>query len=318
MACSLYGEERLVTPVPGTRFASWVAEPFVGMHFCNFAPTAAVVQRLEAAGVVVGATAPDAGAEVLEFPDHPFYVTSMFQPHVGALAGAPVHPLVTAFTDAVGAPSVREGEPSRTAWGAAVHRAVHPVLDHPVLFDDPLAFPILGADRDELLASVPPRSRLRMFIALRHRLAEQALAAAYDRGTRQCVVLGAGLDTIAYRNDHADLRVFEVDHPATQAWKRERLAEAGIAEAATYVGVDFERDDLTARLVEDGFDATRPAVFVWLGVVPYLTRAAVAVTLRAIAASPGRRGGPRPRGHRARRGGGGTAPAVGRARGRAG
>ena len=103
LACSLYGEERLVTPVPGTRFASWVGEPFAGMHFCNYAATPAVVARMEAAGVVVGATAPDAGAEVLEFPDHPFYVTSMFQPHVGALAGAPVHPLVTAFMDAVGA-----------------------------------------------------------------------------------------------------------------------------------------------------------------------------------------------------------------------
>jgi methyltransferase (TIGR00027 family) len=168
-----------------------------------------------------------------------------------------------------------------------VHRAVHPVLDQPILFDDPLAFPILGVDRDELLASVPSSSRLRMFIALRHRLAEQTLAAAYDRGTRQCVVLGAGLDTIAYRNGHPDLHVFEVDHPVTQAWKRERLAEAGIAEAATYVGVDFERDDLTSRLVEDGFDATRPAVFVWLGVVPYLTREAVAVTLSALAGVPG-------------------------------
>jgi CTP synthase (UTP-ammonia lyase) len=101
LACSLQGEERLVTPVPGTRFGSWVSEPFVGTHFCSYAPTPAVVERLQGAGVVVGATAPDAGAEVLEFPDHPFYVTSMFQPHVGALAGAPVHPLVTAFTDAV-------------------------------------------------------------------------------------------------------------------------------------------------------------------------------------------------------------------------
>jgi CTP synthase (UTP-ammonia lyase) len=101
LACSLYGEERLVTPVPGTRFASWVAEPFVGMHFCNFAPTADAVARLQAAGVVVGATAPDAGAEVLEFPDHPFYVASLFQPHIGALAGAPVHPLVAAFVEAV-------------------------------------------------------------------------------------------------------------------------------------------------------------------------------------------------------------------------
>ena len=103
LACSLQGEERLVTPAPGTRFASWVTEPFVGMHFCSYAATPAVVARLEATGVVVGATAPDAGAEVLEFPDHPFYVASMFQPHVGALAGGPVHPLVTAFVDAVGA-----------------------------------------------------------------------------------------------------------------------------------------------------------------------------------------------------------------------
>jgi CTP synthase (UTP-ammonia lyase) len=102
LACSLYGEERLVTPVPGTRFASWAPEPFVGMHFCSYAPTAAAVGALVESGVVVGATAPDAGAEVLEFPRHPFYVTSMFQPHIGALAGAPVHPLVLAFAHAVG------------------------------------------------------------------------------------------------------------------------------------------------------------------------------------------------------------------------
>ena len=106
LACSLYGEERLVTPVAGSRFAGWVPEPFVGMHFCSYAPTPAVVSRLERIGVVVGATAEDAGAEVLEFPDHPFYVTTMFQPHVGALAGNPVHPLVHAFTDAVGAATV--------------------------------------------------------------------------------------------------------------------------------------------------------------------------------------------------------------------
>ena len=103
LACSLYGEERLVTPVPGTRFAGWLDGPFTGMHFCNYAPTADAVKRLETAGVVVGATADDAGAEVLEFPDHPFYVASMFQPHVGALAGRPVHPLVTAFVAAAGA-----------------------------------------------------------------------------------------------------------------------------------------------------------------------------------------------------------------------
>lgn len=80
-----------------------LAAPFVGMHFCNYAPTAEAVGALEKAGVVVGATADDAGAEVLEFPDHPFYVTSMFQPHIDALAGAPVHPLVRAFVSAVAA-----------------------------------------------------------------------------------------------------------------------------------------------------------------------------------------------------------------------
>jgi CTP synthase (UTP-ammonia lyase) len=104
LACSLVGEERLVTPVPGSRFAGWVPEPFLGMHFCSYAPTPEVVARLqESLGVVVGATADDAGAEVLELPGHPFYVMSMFQPHVGALAGAPVHPLVRAFTEAVAA-----------------------------------------------------------------------------------------------------------------------------------------------------------------------------------------------------------------------
>ncbi|NYI75623.1 glutamine amidotransferase-related protein [Nocardioides panzhihuensis] len=101
LACSLYGEERLVTPIAGTRFAGWQLEPFAGMHFCNYAPTADAVAGLEKAGVVVGATADDAGAEVLEFPGHPFYVTSMFQPHIGALAGAPVHPLVRVFVESV-------------------------------------------------------------------------------------------------------------------------------------------------------------------------------------------------------------------------
>lgn len=101
LACPLQGERRLVTPVPGSRFASWVPEPFLGMHFCSFAPTPDVVRDLEASGVVVGATAPDAGAEVLEFPGHPFYVTSMFQPHIGASTGDPIHPLIRAFTESL-------------------------------------------------------------------------------------------------------------------------------------------------------------------------------------------------------------------------
>jgi CTP synthase (UTP-ammonia lyase) len=101
LSCSLYGEERVVTPIVGSRFATWVSEPFVGMHFCNYAPSAAVVTLLEEAGVVVGATAPDAGAEVLEFPDHPFYVASLFQPHIGAWQRKPIHALICAFATAV-------------------------------------------------------------------------------------------------------------------------------------------------------------------------------------------------------------------------
>ena len=87
------GEERLATPAPGSRFADWVDAPFAGRHFCSYAPTAQVVRDLEAAGVVVGATAPDAGAEVLEFPAHSLYVASLFQPHVGASRGEPDPPI---------------------------------------------------------------------------------------------------------------------------------------------------------------------------------------------------------------------------------
>ena len=182
---------------------------------------------------------------------------------------------------------MREGEPSRTAFGAAAMRAVHQEVDDPRIFTDPLARRILGP------GPLPERSRerprLRLFIAVRHRFAEDALAAAVARGTDQVVVLGAGLDTFAYRNPHPGTWVFEVDHPATAAWKREQLAEVGIEvpDDLTYVDVDFETDELLERLVDGGLDATRPAFFLWLGVVPYLTHDAVVTTLSAIASIPG-------------------------------
>ena len=104
------------------------------------------------------------------------------------------------------------------------------------------------------------------------------------------MILGAGLDTYAYRTPPSDdLRIFEVDHPATQAWKRERLAEAGIAvpPGLHFVAVDFERETLADRLDAAGFDPARPAFFSWLGVVPYLTETAVFATLGFIAGLPG-------------------------------
>ncbi|MEU0812507.1 class I SAM-dependent methyltransferase [Streptomyces sp. NPDC005970] len=183
--------------------------------------------------------------------------------------------------------------PSRTAWLAAAHRADHQKLDAGRLFHDPLAVRILGADaegRDDADAA-SGRRRIRLFIAARSRFAEDRLAAAVRRGVRQLVVLGAGLDTFAYRNPHevAGLRVFEVDHPATQAWKRERLADAGIPlpPSLTFAPVDFERESLAEGLTAAGFDPARPAFFSWLGVVPYLTRDAVFATLGLIAGLPG-------------------------------
>ena len=116
----------------------------------------------------------------------------------------------------------------------------------------PLARTILG---DEACAAAdqegadPATGPLRLFVAVRSRFAEDCLAAAAARGIRQAVVLGAGLDTFGLRNPHAGvgLHVFEVDHPTTQAWKRERLAKAGLPVPASlsFVPVDFERQGIS-------------------------------------------------------------------------
>jgi methyltransferase (TIGR00027 family) len=128
----------------------------------------------------------------------------------------------------------------------------------------------------------------RAFMAVRSRYVEDQLAAAVAQGVAQYVVLGAGLDTFAYRNPFASLRVFEVDFPATQAWKRALLKEAGIAAPVklTFVPLDFEHRALAAGLVDAGFDAGAPAFFGWLGVTPYLTLEAFRATLDAIAQLP--------------------------------
>jgi CTP synthase (UTP-ammonia lyase) len=98
LACPLQGEERLVRPVSGTRFDRLVGgESFLGMHYCSYAPPAQVVDALAADGMVVEAMADDAGAEVLVLPACRFFVLSQFQPHVGVLAGEPLHPLLSEF-----------------------------------------------------------------------------------------------------------------------------------------------------------------------------------------------------------------------------
>jgi methyltransferase (TIGR00027 family) len=177
--------------------------------------------------------------------------------------------------------------------GAAFHRAAHQILDGGSIFSDPLAARILGSDAEAAIRSSPDdpsQRRLRRFIAVRTRFAEDTLAAAVERGVRQLVVLGAGLDTYAYRTSLAEtLRFFEVDHPSTQAWKRQRLAEVAIAipRQLTFVPLDFEKQNLVDELTEAGFDPAQRTFFTWLGVVPYLSEQAVFSTLGFIARLPG-------------------------------
>ena len=188
---------------------------------------------------------------------------------------------------------MRAGEPSHTARGAAAYRAIHQTLEGGIIFSDPFASRILDdetrARLDEAAADLSLRP-WRLFIAARSRFSEDTLAACVARGARQVVVLGAGLDTFSLRNPHAGLgvRVFEVDYPATQSWKRERLKQAGLAipSSLTFAPIDFERQSLADGLVAAGFLADRPAFFQWLGVVPYLSREAVSATLDFIAGVP--------------------------------
>lgn len=185
------------------------------------------------------------------------------------------------------------GEPSHTARGAAAYRAIHQTLENGVIFSDPFATKILDDETRARLgetAADPSLRPMRLFIAARSRFSEDTLSACVAHGVRQIVVLGAGLDTFALRNPHAGLgvRVFEVDYPATQVWKRERLRQAGLTVPAwlTFAPVDFELQSLADGLMAAGYRADRPAFFQWLGVVPYLTREAIAATLDFIARVP--------------------------------
>lgn len=185
------------------------------------------------------------------------------------------------------------GAPSETALGAAKLRAAHQILEYPRILHDPFALPILGPGGEAELRSVLPQYQvpfargMRASMVLRSRYADDRFSDAVTRGVRQYVVLGAGLDTFAYRNSYPDamLRVFEVDHPATQKWKRERLAEMDIRapRSLRFAAVDFERQSLNDELLRAGFRPDQPAFFSWLGVSMYLTEGAVLETLRYIA-----------------------------------
>ena len=162
-----------------------------------------------------------------------------------------------------------------------------------MIFRDPLATRILGQEAEKLIEEITKREvqrKMRMFIAMRSRFTEDALDAAVKSGVSQLVILGAGLETFAYRSPYGNaLRIFEVDYPATQAWKRHRLAEAEIAipNWLTFAPVDFESESLPEGLASAGFDPGRQTFFTWLGVVPYLTQDAIWATLSFIAGISG-------------------------------
>jgi methyltransferase (TIGR00027 family) len=181
--------------------------------------------------------------------------------------------------------------PSRAALVTAVARDLHRQEPPPLVLDDALALQLAGEEglslRDRLRAEVRADDLLAFsrWVCVRSRYTEDIVGQQAGTGVGQYVILGAGLDTFAYRRPGPGLRVFEVDHPATQAWKRRRLADLGVAIPGNlvFVPVDFECQGLWPALEEAGFTFAEPAVFSWLGVTMYLTRDAIGQTLSTIA-----------------------------------
>jgi len=187
---------------------------------------------------------------------------------------------------------MKTGFPSKTAQSVAVRRAEHQLFDFPHVLEDPLAPWIIGPIAATSMmfgcwtAYLPASRYWRAFIAVRSRYAEDQLARAIASGTAQYVILGAGLDTFPYRNPYSNcgLRVFEVDHPDTQAWKRHRLALMAIPvpSLVTFVPIDFGHQRLDIELERAGFRLDEPGFFSWLGVTPYLANEVVMETFKLI------------------------------------
>jgi methyltransferase (TIGR00027 family) len=199
---------------------------------------------------------------------------------------------------------MNDGGASRTALSAALMRAVHTRLDQPLLIDDVWGDRLVSAAEqtalyERALAAVPAETRERLLrlgsrqavidavlhahptyggVIIRSRCAEDALADAVGRGVRQ-PEFARGID------------IFEVDHPASQAMKRQRLAECGMTLPSNvhFVAADLGAESLATALGRSAFSATTPAFFSWLGVTIYLTRDANQATLRGVAtcAAPG-------------------------------
>ncbi len=177
-----------------------------------------------------------------------------------------------------------------SAWRVALRRAAHQFFDEPVVFDDPFAVPLLGVAGAEALRRTPAAQKrawsksLRAFVVARSLHAEKCLAEAYETGTRQYCLLGAGLDTFALRNPWADLRVFELDQPGVQAWKRELGSAAGLSFAGRCEQVPADLVDVAWP--PRGMDMDQPALFAMLGVAPFLLPETLRVVLERVRRFP--------------------------------
>ncbi len=185
-------------------------------------------------------------------------------------------------------------KPSATALRAALRRAAHQLWDAPKVFDDPLAVPLLaGVEGAKIPRAKPARESFiakstRALLVARARLAEDLLAEAVRHGVTQLCILGAGLDTFACRNPYMKdgLRVFEVDHPASQAWKQTVLARAGLASSATFVPADLGQPQWPRTLEAAGWRKEQPTVFSCLGVASYLPAETFLEMLRFVRTLP--------------------------------
>ena len=176
---------------------------------------------------------------------------------------------------------------SKTALMVCAYRARASRWPRP-LFIDRWAEPLAGSEGEEIARQLDQRfPPMELWLALRVAYLDKLVGRAVDQlSARQIVILGAGYDTRAARLPRSGVRFFEVDHPATQAEKRERLArlDGYPVDAATYVRCNFEIDDPIEQLVKAGFDTREPALVLWEGVVAYLTEAAVRATASRLAA----------------------------------
>jgi methyltransferase (TIGR00027 family) len=201
---------------------------------------------------------------------------------------------------------MEEGRPSATAIGAAMVRAAHFLWDEdPKIFQDHLALSLSGVESEAALHATleaiqaesarrfTPEVAQKFYdyaranVVMRQRYTEDELGKALERGVGQYVILGAGLDSFASRrSDLAGVvRVFEVDHPATQQWKRARLQELGLTAPSnlTFVPLNFEQQTLADGLRAGGHRSELPTFVSWLGVTMYLTEEAVFETLQYVA-----------------------------------